>query len=74
MKMVKTQVYLPDRDLRRMRELSKERGTPIAHMVREAVAEAYLRPPAVGPIALWDGEIGGGSAAHDSAFDEPWEG
>ena len=71
MAMVKTQVYLPADELRALHKVAKKMGRPVAELVREAVRKVWLRPTANGPVALWDGPLGGGSTDHDSAFDEP---
>jgi hypothetical protein len=71
MPMTKTQVYLPAEDLRALHRVARQRGRKVADLVREAVQLAYLRSPAQGPIALWDGEFSGSSVDHDAAFDEP---
>jgi hypothetical protein len=69
--MVKTQVYLHEAELAALHRLAKAKKRPVAELVREAIREKYLRQPAEGPVALWDGPFAGSSVDHDSAFDEP---
>ena len=69
--MVKTQIYLPAEELAALHRLAKAKKRPVAELVREAIREVYLRPPADGPVALWTGPFSGSSSDHDSAFDEP---
>ena len=68
--MTKTQVYLPEEDLRALHETSKRTGRSVASLIREAVKRVWLQPEASGPIALWDGPIGRSSSDHDSIYDE----
>jgi hypothetical protein len=68
---VKTQVYLPEAELAALHRVAKAKKRPVAELVREAIREKYLRAPAKGPIAIWDGPFAGSSSDHDSAFDEP---
>lgn len=50
---VKTTVYLPAGDYRRLQALAREQGTSAASMVREAVSEyAARRRPKVKPRSL----------------------
>jgi hypothetical protein len=69
--MVKTQVYLPEAELRALHRVAKAKGQPVAELVREAIRDKYLRGPIAGPVAIWKGPIAGSSSDHDSAFDEP---
>ncbi len=69
--MVKTQIYLPAAELAALHRLAKTKKRRVADLVREAIRETYLRPPASGPVALWDGPFAGSSSDHDAAFDEP---
>jgi hypothetical protein len=71
MPMTKTQVYLPKDELVALRRLARRKKRRVADLVREAIREKWLRPEAIGPVALFDGEIRGASAEHDAAFDEP---
>lgn len=69
--MVKTQVYLPDDDLRALHQAARRTGKSVAELVREAVRRVWLRPVGQGPVALWDGEPRRTSLEHDSVHDEP---
>ncbi len=71
MKMKKTQVYLPDDELRELHSVARSRKRPVAELIREAVRTTWLRGPANGPVALCDGFLRGRSDEHDAAFDEP---
>ncbi|MHB8873109.1 MAG: ribbon-helix-helix domain-containing protein [Myxococcaceae bacterium] len=71
MRMVKTQVYLPDEELKALHRLARQRKRPVADLVREAIRATWLRAGASGPVGLWTGPFGGSSADHDAAFDEP---
>ena len=69
--MVKTQVYLPEAELAALHRIAKAERRPVAELVRVAIREKYLRAPATGPVALWQGPFSGSSSNHDEAFDEP---
>lgn len=69
--MVKTQVYLPAAELAALHRVAKAKKRKVADLVREAIRAMYLRPPADGPVGLWDGPVAGSSSDHDAAFDEP---
>ncbi len=68
--MVKTQVYLAKADLTALHRVAKREKRPVAELVREAVRGKWLRTKPAGPVALWTGPFAGGSADHDSAFDD----
>jgi len=69
--MTKTQVYLREDELKALHRVAKAEKRPVAELVREAIRDKYLRGPALGPVAIWDGPFVGSSSDHDSAFDEP---
>jgi hypothetical protein len=69
--MVKTQVYLPEGELRALHEVAKREKRPVAALVREAIRRVWLKGKPKGPVALWNGPWRGSSADHESAFDEP---
>ena len=69
MSMVKTQVYLPKKDLAALHRVARRERRPVAELVREAVRATWLREAPRGPVALWDGPFEGSSADHDAAFD-----
>ena len=69
--MTKTQVYLPDEDLRELHRIAKRSRKSVAMLVREAVRRVWIRPRVAGPLALWDGEPRRASVDHDSIYDEP---
>ena len=69
--MVKTQVYLPENELRALHRVAKRKKRRVADLVRDAIRAQYLRGAPSGPVAVWDGPFAGSSADHDSAFDEP---
>ena len=69
--MVKTQVYLPESELRALHRLAKRRKRRVADLVRDAIRAQYLRGAPSGPVAIWDGPFAGSSADHDAAFDAP---
>ena len=69
--MVKTQVYLPAAELKALHRVAREKKMKVAELVREAVRATWLKTPPKGPVGLFDGEVRGSSADHDSAFDEP---
>jgi len=68
---VKTQVYLPDEDLRALHRTAKQTGRSVAELIREAIRTVWLRPDPRGPIALWDGEVKKTSLDHDEIYDKP---
>ena len=68
--MIKTQVYLPEEDLKALREAAKRSGRSVADLVREAVRRVWLQPPLDGPVALWDGIPTRTSVEHDTIYDD----
>ena len=68
--MVKTQVYLPEKDLKALHKLAKAKRRKVADLVREAVQVIWLRETPKGPVGLWEGPFVGSSIDHDSAFDD----
>ena len=70
--MVKTQIYLPEDDLKALRETAKRSGRSMADLVREAVRQVWLRPDwiSAGPVALWDGMLPRTSVEHDAIYDD----
>ena len=69
--MVKTQVYLRAEELEALHQTARRSGRPVADLVREAIRRVWLRPPASGPVALWDGTPTRTSVEHDTINDEP---
>jgi hypothetical protein len=68
--MVKTQVYLPKRELVALHRVAKREKRPVADLVRDAVRAKWLRDAPAGPVAIWDGPFAGSSVDHDAAFDD----
>ena len=70
--MVKTQIYLPEDDLKALRKIAQRSGRSMAALVREAIRQVWLRPDAgsAGPVALWDGIPSRTSIKHDGIYDE----
>ncbi len=68
--MEKTQIYLRKKELDALRSAAARSGRSIADLVRDAIREAVLKPPAAGPVAIWDGEPKRVSVEHDSVHDE----
>jgi hypothetical protein len=69
--MVKTQVYLRKEELDALREVATRSGRSVAEVVRDAIRKVVLKPPAAGPVAIWDGRPKRTSIEHDSVHDEP---
>ena len=69
--MVKTQVYLRKEELDALREVAARSGRSVAEVVRDAIRTVVLKPPAAGPVAIWDGKPKRTSIEHDSVHDEP---
>ena len=69
--MIKTQVYLPEEDLKALHAVAKRTGRSVAELMRTAIRAVWLRPQAKGPVALWDGEVGKTSLDHDTIYDQP---
>jgi len=73
--MVKTQVYLPEEDLRALHREARRSKRSVAELIREAIRTVWLRPAGrstlPGPVALWDGEPKRPGRDHDSIYDEP---
>ena len=68
--MVKTQIYLPEEDLKALRRAAKLSGRSVADLVREAIRRVWLPPPTDGPVALWDGLPTRTSVEHDAIYDD----
>ena len=66
--MVKTQIYLPEDDLKALRVTAQRLGRSMADLVREAIRQVWLRPDSIfaGPVALWDGMPSRTSIEHDA--------
>ncbi len=61
---MKTTVYLNPEDYRRLKALAKERGRPVAELVREAVAEYAVRhAKTTGPVSIGVGHSGRGDVS-----------
>ena len=71
MAMTKTQVYLPEEELRELHRAAKRAGKSVAQLVREAVRRSCVSAAANGPVGLWDGEVRRTSVDHDSIYDAP---
>ena len=69
--MTKTQVYLPEADLKALHRVAEDRGKSVAALIREAVQRVWLRPAEGGPVGLWEGELRRTSVDHDSIYDAP---
>jgi len=69
--MQKTQVYLRKEELDALRKAAARTGRSVADLVRDAIRKVVLKPPVVGPVAIWDGEPRRASIEHDSVHDEP---
>lgn len=69
--MEKTQVYLRKEELDALRQAAARSGRSVAGLVREAIRKVVLKPPASGPVAIWDGEPKHTSIEHDSVHDQP---
>jgi len=69
--MEKTQVYLRQEELDALRKAAARSGRSVAALIRDAIRAVVLKPQAVGPVAIWDGEPKRVSVEHDSVHDEP---
>jgi methionine synthase II (cobalamin-independent) len=69
--MEKTQVYLRKEELEALRKAAARSRRSVAELVRDAIRTVVLKPKAVGPVAIWDGEPRRTSIEHDSVHDEP---
>jgi len=69
--MEKTQIYLPKKELEALRKAAARSGRSVADLVREAIRKVVLKPPATGPVAIWDGKPRRTAIEHDSVHDEP---
>ena len=68
--MVKTQVYLPEEDLKALQRVARRSGRSVADLVRDAIRRVWLRSAPAGPVALWDGDPTRTSVEHDAIYDE----
>ena len=69
--MEKTQVYLRKEELDALREAAARSGRSVADLIREAIRKVILKPPAAGPVGIWDGEPRRTAIEHDTVHDEP---
>ena len=67
----KTQVYLPEDELKALHAAARRSGRSVADLIREAIRRTWLRSRPAGPVGLWDGEPAATSIAHDRIYDEP---
>ena len=68
--MDKIQVYLRREELDALRKAAAGSGRSVAELIRDAIRKVVLKPQAVGPVAIWDGEPKRASAEHDSVHAE----
>jgi hypothetical protein len=68
--MDKIQVRLSKEELDALRKAAARSGRSVAELVRDAIREIVLKPQAIGPVAIWDGEPKRTSFAHDTVHDE----
>lgn len=69
--MEKTQIYLRKEELAALRAAAARSGRSVADLVRDAIRKVVLKPPAGGPVAIWDGKPKRSSTEHDSVHDNP---
>ena len=69
--MTKTQVYLPEEQLKALHRVAKREGRSLADLIREAIEKVWMRPVTRGPVGLWSGKPKRTSVEHDSIYDEP---
>ena len=67
--MEKLPVYLRKEELAAPRKAAAGSGCSVAEVVRDAIRKAVLKPEAVGPVAIWDGEPKRPSTDQDSVHD-----
>jgi hypothetical protein len=68
--MEKTQVYLGKEELDALRMAAERSGRSVAEIIRDAIRKVVLKPPADGPVAIWDGQPKRTSMEHDTVHDE----
>ena len=68
--MEKTQVYFRKEELVALRKAAARSGRSMAELIRDAVRKIVLKPPAAGPVAMWDGKPKRTAVDHDSVHDE----
>ncbi len=68
--MEKAQICLRKEELDALRSAAARSGRSVAELVRDAIRKVVLKPPAAGPVAIWDGEPKRSSIEHDSVHDE----
>lgn len=68
--MEKIQIYLPREELDVLRKAAVRSRCSVSDLVRDAIRKVVLKPPAAGPVALWDGEPKRSSIEHDSVEDQ----
>lgn len=67
--MEKTRVYLRKEELAALRKAAARSGRNVAELISEAIRTVVLKPPAGGPVAIWEGEPRRSSVEHDSIHD-----
>lgn len=68
--MTKTQVYLSEEDLSRLKKIARRMKRSLADLVREAVQKTWLRTDIKGPVGLWKKPAAKTAIEHDSIYDE----
>ena len=69
--MERLQVHLRKDELDALRQAAARSGCSVAEVVRDAIRDVVCRPPASGPVAIWDGEPKGSALDHDGVHDGP---
>jgi hypothetical protein len=67
--MEKIQIWFHKEELAALREAAVRSGCSVGALVRDAVRKVLLKPPATGPVALWNGKPKRASNEHDSVYD-----
>lgn len=68
--MIKTQIYLPEKELLQLQQLAKQVRRSLADLVREAIRRTWLTETTPGPVALWSEPTPHTAVDHDSIYDE----
>jgi metal-responsive CopG/Arc/MetJ family transcriptional regulator len=68
--MVRTQIYLPEEELKELHKVAKRQGKSVAQIVRSAVRKVWLTPSANSIVGLAESTKSLTSDDHDAIYDD----
>lgn len=70
--MVRTQIYLPEEELRSIHKIAKRNKTTVARLVRQAIRQVWLDThDTSGLVGIVKQKLSRSSVDHDSIYDQP---